>query len=230
MPMDHFQRIYNNEAETYHRFIAAEDAHGELARQLDRVARRATNIVDIGTGTGRLAIQLCRPGKRVHGVDVAADMLRVAAAALKTTPGSWILSEGDARNLPIEDDWADAALAGWVFGHFTEFDPEEWRTHLDRAIGEMQRVVRPGGTAIIIDTLGTAVEEPAAPAPLLAAYHSHIEEQGFARTVLRTDYRFDSVAESVDMLDWFFGLGEWAERHNDPVIPEFTGWWERSVG
>lgn len=228
--MDHFQRIYNNEAETYHRFIAAEDAHGELAGHLDRVAMRATNIVDIGTGTGRLAIQLSRSGKRVHGVDVAPDMLRVAAAALESTPGTWLLSKGDARRLPIEDHWADAALAGWVFGHFTEFHPGAWRAHLDKAIDEMCRVVIPGGVAIIIDTLGTAVNQPAAPTPLLAEYHSHIEARGFSKTILHTDYRFESVSESIEMLDWFFGLGKWAERHNDPVIPEFTGWWERSIG
>lgn len=228
--MDHFQRIYNNEADTYQRFIAAEDAHGELARQLDRIAAQATNIVDIGTGTGRLATQLSRPGKKVHGVDLAPDMLRVAAAALEATPGGWLLSEGDARNLPIQDHWADAALAGWVFGHFTEFDQQHWRIHLDRAIDEMDRVVTAGGTAVIIDTLGTAVGQPAAPAPLLAEYHSHIEARGFQKTVLRTDYRFGSVAESIEMLEWFFGLGEWAKRHNDPVIPEFTGWWELRVG
>lgn len=228
--MDHFQSIYAAEADKYHRFIAAEDAYGELATRLDGVAARAKTVVDIGTGTGRLAIQLCRPGVTVHGVDVAADMLRVAAAALAASTCDWMLTQGDARDLPVADNWADAALAGWVFGHFTEFDGDRWRESLDRAIAEMDRVVRPGGVEVIIDTLGTAVTEPAAPSPLLAEYHAHIEELGFARTVLRTDYRFPSIEDSVQMLDWFFGLGDWARAHNDPVVPEFTGWWERRNG
>ena len=76
--MDHFQQIYANEADTYHRLVAAEDAHGELVAQLSRVAAAATSIVDIGTGTGRIAIPLCQAGKDVHGVDAAAAMLEVA--------------------------------------------------------------------------------------------------------------------------------------------------------
>ncbi|MDX2345188.1 MAG: class I SAM-dependent methyltransferase [Acidimicrobiia bacterium] len=225
--MDHFQQIYANEADTYHRLVAAEDAHGELAAQLDRVAAAAISIVDIGTGTGRLAIPLCQAGKDVHGVDTAAAMLEVAASKLDGCPGDWTLSVGDARQLPIADAWADAAIAGWVFGHFTEWRPETWEADLDQAIAEMDRVVKDGGLEVVIDTLGTAAPEPAAPTPGLAAYHQRLEEMGFERTVLRTDYRFASVAESVELLEWFFGLGDWGRHHNDMLVPEFTGWWER---
>ncbi len=224
---DHFQNIYATEADQYHRMIGAEDAFGELRDRLSGIAAAGATFVDIGTGTGRLAIQLSREGKRVHGVDVAADMLRVAATALAGTEGDWLLSRGDARDLPIADGWADAALAGWVFGHFTEFNPEQWEDDLDTAVVEMERVVKPGGTLVIIDTLGTAVAEPAAPTPALADYHRRVERMGFERSVLRTDYEFASVAESVELLDWFFGLGDWARRHNNPSVPEFTGWWER---
>lgn len=225
--MDHFQQIYAHEATTYHRLVAAEDAHGELADQLDRVAASAKSIVDIGTGTGRLAIPLCQAGKHVHGVDTAQAMLDVAASKLDGCPGQWALSIGDARDLPIDAGWADVAIAGWVFGHFTEWWPETWETDLDQAIAEMDRVVKPGGLQIVIDTLGTAVNEPAAPTPGLAEYHARLEHIGFERTVLRTDYHFDSVEESVELLDWFFGLGEWAKNHDKALVPEFTGWWER---
>lgn len=227
--MSHFQDIYATEADTYHRLIAAEDAHGELAERIDQIAASAETIVDIGTGTGRLAIALCCAGKRVHGVDVAPGMLDVAASKLDECAGQWALSVGDARELPIADDWADAALAGWVYGHFTEFSPGTWRTDLEQAVSEMNRVVKPGGTQVIIDTLGTAVDAPGAPAPLLGEYHEQIEDMGFDRSVLRTDYRFASVEESIELLDWFFGLGDWARNHNDPLVPEFTGWWQRSA-
>ncbi len=62
---------------------------------------------------------------------------------------------------------------------------------------------------------------------MLGEYHERLESIGFERTVLRTDYRFASVEESVELLDWFFGLGDWARTHNNPLIPEFTGWWQR---
>jgi ubiquinone/menaquinone biosynthesis C-methylase UbiE len=228
--MNHFQSIYANEADTYHRLIAAEDTYGELAARIEEISAAAETIVDIGTGTGRLALQLSRPGKRVHGVDMAQAMLDVAAIKLENTDGEWVLSRGDARELPVADSWADVAVAGWIFGHFTEFGAETWEGDLDTAIAEMDRVVKPGGLEVVIDTLGTAVTEPAAPAPLLDEYHRRLETAGFGRSVLRTDYRFASVEESIELLDWFFGLGDWAREHNDPVVPEFTGWWQRSVG
>ncbi len=223
---DHFQRIYATEADRYHRLINAEDAFGELERRVADIAAAGSRFVDVGTGTGRLALQLCQAGKRVHGVDIAADMLRVAGEKLSDTPGDWMLSRADARQLPVADNWADAALAGWVFGHFTEFNPDGWRDDLRAALSEMDRVVRPGGTQVIIDTLGTATAQPGAPTAALADYHELVEEMGFDCTVLQTNYRFASVAESVELLEWFFGLGDWARRHDDPEVPEFTGWWE----
>lgn len=225
--MNHFQRIYANEADTYQRLVAAEDTHGELAAHLDKIASDAEAIVDVGTGTGRLALPLCQEGKRIHGVDTARAMLDVAASKLADCPGEWALSVGDARDLPIADGWAGAAIAGWVFGHFTEFWPNTWEADLATAIAEMDRVVKPGGAQVVIDTLGTAVTEPAAPTAKLARYHEQLETAGFERTVLRTDYRFASVDEAIELLDWFFGLGEWAANHNDAVVPEFTGWWQR---
>jgi ubiquinone/menaquinone biosynthesis C-methylase UbiE len=224
----HFEQIYQSEADTYHRMISAEDAYGELARKLDGLADSATSIVDIGAGTGRLTIPLCREGKQVHAVDAAAAMLDVARQKLASCPGQWTVSTADARRLPIDNGWADAAIAGWVFGHFTEWHPESWPAELGIAVGEMDRVVKPGGIEVVVDTLGTAVEEPGAPNPALSEYHAYLEEIGFVPTVLRTDYRFGSVDESIELLDWFFGLGDWARNHNDPNVPEFTGWWQRT--
>ncbi len=223
----HFARIYRNEPEKYQRLVAAEDCLGELASHVDKLAAACTRIVDIGAGTGRLTVALCKPGTEVHGVDKEAAMLRVARLRLEACGGDWQLSVADARGLPIATDWADAAIAGWVFGHFTEWHPGDWEAELGKAIAEMGRVVRPGGVEVIIDTLGTGTSEPKAPNRLLGAYHQHLADLGFERSVLRTDYEFASTAESIELLDWFFGLGDWARQHNDKRIPEYTGWWER---
>lgn len=223
----HFERIYRAEADAYQRIVAYEDAYGELAGRIDSLGERASRIVDVGAGTGRLTVPLCRPGKQIHGVDVSGAMLDVAKRQLRSCGGEWKLSIADARALPVETGWADAAIAGWVFGHFIEWHPDTWEIELAAAIGEMDRVVKHGGIEVVVDTLGTAVLEPAAPKPLLGEYHSYLERAGFVPTVLRTDYEFDSVGQAIESLEWFFGLGEWARRHNDTVVPEFTGWWER---
>ncbi len=97
------------------------------------------------------------------------------------------------------------------------------------AVAELDRVVRDGGVQVVVDTLGTAVEEPGPPTAALGAYHEELEARGFAPSVLRTDYRFSSIDESIELLDWFFDLGDWARRHNNRLVPEFTGWWERRL-
>lgn len=223
----HFARIYRHEPEKYQRLVAAEDCMGELASHLDELVTASSRIVDIGAGTGRLTVALCRPGIEIHGIDKEAAMLGVARSRLEACGGDWQLSIADARSLPVATDWGDAAIAGWVFGHFTELHPDDWEVELRKAIAEMGRVVRSGGVQVIIDTLGTGTTEPRAPNRALAEYHHRLESLGFERSVLRTDYEFASVEESVELLDWFFGLGDWARHHNSKRIPEYTGWWER---
>jgi ubiquinone/menaquinone biosynthesis C-methylase UbiE len=193
----HFKRIYRTEPAKYDRLVAAEDAHGELAQHVDALASEAATIVDVGAGTGRLTVRLCRPGNRVHGVDRAPAMLELAKNKLVDCPGEWALSVGDVRRLPIADNWADAAIAGWVYGHLTEWYPSTWETELAAAVAELDRVVKDGGVQVIVDTLGTAVEEPGPPTAALGAYHEELETRGFARSVLRTDYRFSSTDESI---------------------------------
>ena len=226
---DHFKRVYRMEPAKYDRLVAAEDAHGELARRVDALAEKATTIVDVGAGTGRLTVQLCRHGNQVHGVDCSPAMLELAKEKLADCSGEWELSVGDARSLPVGDNWADASIAGWVYGHLTGWYPRTWEMELAAALAELDRIVRDGGIQVIVDTLGTAVEEPGPPTAELGAYHKELEARGFALSVLRTDYRFSSTDESIELLEWFFDLGDWARRHNKRLIPEYTGWWERRI-
>ena len=226
----HFADIYRDEPRKYQRLVAAEDCRGELAARVAQLAETSSRIVDIGTGTGRLAVALCGPAAEIHGIDCEAAMLEVARGRLGGCEGKWQLSVADARKLPAVTGWADAAIAGWVFGHFTEWHPDSWPAELDRALGEMDRVVRLGGKQVVIDTLGTGVLEPQAPNRALADYHTRLEQLGFRRSVLRTDYQFATVDEAIELLDWFFGLGDWARRHSDTQVPEYTGWWERTRG
>jgi SAM-dependent methyltransferase len=225
--LDHFRRIYAAEADRYQEMVAAEDAGGELAAMVATLAGTAERIVDVGTGTGRLAVPLVEAGSEVYGIDAAPAMLRVAARRLGAVAGSWWLSVGDARRLPVASAWAQGAIAGWVYGHFTEWHPRAWRKELDAALEEMDRVVAPGGLEVVVDTLGTAVDVPAAPTRPLAEYHARLETLGFSRTVISTGYRFRSVTEAIESLEWFFGLGAWARAHGSRHVPEFTGWWQR---
>jgi len=142
------------------------------------------------------------------------------------------LACADAAELPIDAASASVALAGWVFGHQRSWNADEWRTTIGRCLRELERVLVPGGTIVIIETLGTGSDRPAPPRPELAEYYAWLEnDEGFRRCEIATDYRFASVDEAAEVTGFFFG-NDFAERvrKNDwSRVPEWTGLWSRQT-
>ena len=64
----------------------------------------------------------------------------------------------------------------------------------------MKRVLRPGGTIILLETLGTGHETPNPPSPIMSQYHAFLEREGFDSTWMRTDYQFASLAEAETLM------------------------------
>ncbi|MEV6611219.1 class I SAM-dependent methyltransferase [Kutzneria sp. NPDC051319] len=97
---------------------------------------RATTVIDIGCGTGVLALKLAAQGVEVIGVDPALASLDVAKAKPGADRVRWI--HGDARNLPPRQ--ADlAVMTGNVAQAIT--DPGDWSATLAHA----NAALRPGG-------------------------------------------------------------------------------------
>ena len=104
-------------------------------------------VLDLCAGTADLAIAAAageRPAKRVVGVDFSAAMLRVGKSKIDTTPwrGRIDLVRGDATEIPLGDGSVDAVTIG--FGIRNVEDPA-------RACREIVRVLRPGGTLVILE-------------------------------------------------------------------------------
>jgi ubiquinone/menaquinone biosynthesis C-methylase UbiE len=95
-------------------------------------------------------------------------------------------------------------------------------------LGEMQRVVRPGGTVVLLESLGTGKEQPDPPSELLP-YFAYLEAYGFQRDWIRTDYRFKDKAEAESSARFFFGdemVAKIRENEQGVILPECTGiWW-----
>lgn len=104
----------------------------ELLRRLLPAAPAA--VLDVGGGTGVHAAWLAADGYAVHLIDPVPD--HVAQA---TRRGGFSVSQGDARNLSIEDSSVDAVLLLGPLYHLIE------QADRDRALAEAVRVVRPGG-------------------------------------------------------------------------------------
>src|SRR5437870_2803113 len=92
-----------------------------------------SRVVEIGVGTGRIALPLAPHVRAVYGVDLSRPMLMRLRE--KQTDESVAVAEGDISKLPFPDSTFDAALAVHIF-HLVA----DWRS----AIDEVARVLRPG--------------------------------------------------------------------------------------
>jgi ubiquinone/menaquinone biosynthesis C-methylase UbiE len=228
---DHFE-IYRSRAADYERLVAREDHEGRILPALEAIVPLAAlDVVEFGAGTGRLTCLLAPRVASISAFDISAHMLEVAAARLRRAGlGNWRTEVADHRRVPAPDGAAGLAIAGWSVCYLVTWEPERWRAEVDRALAEMRRVLRPGGTAVLLETLGTGREEPEAPAPL-TAYYDHLAQHGYARTWIRTDYRFADRSEAEELVRFFFGeemTARLAARDGAVTLPECTGiWWQR---
>lgn len=94
-------------------------------------------LLDVGTGTGVVAITARRKGAKVTGLDLTPFLLNQAKENARIAEFSDILwKEGDAESLPFKDQSFDLVLS--QFGHIFAPRPEI-------AISEMLRVLKQGG-------------------------------------------------------------------------------------
>lgn len=109
------------------------------------------DLLDIGTGTGRMAELFAAQAERVVALDKSPEMLRVARAKLQHLPAARVeLVQGDFHNLPFAAHRFSTAMLHQVL-HFA-LDPA-------RAVAEAARVLEPGGRIAIVDFAAHEREE-----------------------------------------------------------------------
>lgn len=229
--MPTYQDIYRRHAAEYERLIAREDHQGNLWRAIrPLLPSGALTIADMGAGTGRFARLLAPVARHTYCFDRSHHMLSVARRVLQGGGVSnFSLLVADNSRVPLESGSVDLTLAGWNLGHSTEWHPGAWQERIRSAVDELLRLTRPGGKAMIFETLGTGVRQPSAPTEALAAYYEYLEhKRGFTPVQVQTDYRFASLDEAQELTRFFFGdeMGEKVLREGWTTVPEWTGlWW-----
>ena len=228
---DHYADIYAHHAEEYERLISREDYTGNLLIALrEIIPLEGRDVIDMGAGTGRLARLLAPFARSVRAFDASAAMLAVARSRL-TAEGArnWHVAVADHRALPVVRHSADLVISGWSLCYTVVWE-QAWQTELGKALAEMQRVARPGGALVIIETQGTGCEIPSSPESM-KPYFAYLEANGFASAWIRTDYRFASVEEARALTTFFFRQdmsGKLISRE-PAILPECTGlWWKRA--
>lgn len=220
--------IYTHEAGRYQELVAREDHEGNLLRAIAQIMPlEGVDVLETGTGTGRVAFLLAPFVRSIRAFDVNAPMLHVARTRMKSMGFDHIeFAVGQHRGLPAEEASADLIISGWSMCYVYVEGAEAWRDELSRILAEFQGFLRPGGKIILIETLGTGCTEPVR-IPALAEYLDHLDDIGFHCTPIRTDYRFDSEEQARELPSFFFGEQITSELEGC-VLPECTGLWWKS--
>ena len=166
-------------------------------------------VLDVGTGTGHTALAFAPHVAEVVGVDFTAAMLDEARRlAEEQGAGNARFDEGDALALPYEDDSFDLVTCRVCAHHFTD---------AARSVREVARVLRPGGTFLLVDSISPedAAEDTFFNAIELLRDRSHVRnyrlsewEAMFAAAGLTAEH----VATFAVPLDF----DEWVERIGTP--------------
>jgi SAM-dependent methyltransferase len=134
-----------SEAKQQARQMWAVGDYAEVAERIAGVGRKAVEsaavgsgdvVLDVACGAGNATIPAAQAGAKVTGLDLTPSLLEAgrAAAAKAGVEIDWV--EGDAEQLPFDDDSFDAVMS--VFGCM--FAPDH-----RAAAAQLARVMKPGG-------------------------------------------------------------------------------------
>ena len=147
---DDSAEIYDHQVEAL--FTGAADAMrrmalAELVREVRGGDQRETRVLDLACGTGRFMAQTLRamPKLNITGLDLSPPYAAAARKAVQRWPQADIV-EGLAENLPFDDSSFDHVISIYLFHEL----PPRVRPQV---IAEAARVLKPGGTFIIADSL-----------------------------------------------------------------------------
>jgi ubiquinone/menaquinone biosynthesis C-methylase UbiE len=178
-------------------FLGFDRARQELISQAN--IKPGQHILDVGCGTGTLALLLKRqyPDVEVVGLDPDPKALRRAKTKVRRAAVSVQLDQGFADGLRYERESFDRVLSSFMFHHLAGHDREKTLT-------EVRRVLKPGGSFHLLDF----VVDHAAHGFLHRLVHSHAElkdntDERILQLLSRTGF---ANAQKVRAGSMFFGV------------------------
>ncbi len=142
---DRAQAYFRDNASRWNeiRSLQVDEAEVEKALLAVFAGRRIHDLVDMGTGTGRVLEVLGPHVERAIGIDLSREMLSVARTNLeRLSLSNCMVRQGDIAQLPLPAATADAVTIHQVLHYAT--DPAA-------LVAEAARVLEPGGRLAIVD-------------------------------------------------------------------------------
>jgi len=153
------------------------------------------DVLDLGTGTAQIPIELCRrvPSVRVMAVDLAIEMLQVAQFNVETAGlrERIQLDRVDAKSLPYPAGMFAAVVSNSIVHHIPEPNV---------VLAEAMRVVRPGGLLFVRDLLRPADEATVRHLVSIYAGEANDHQRAMFEASLRAALSLDEIRELVASL------------------------------
>ena len=168
-------------------------------------------VLDLGCGGGHVTFNIAPLVREVVAYDLSPEMLEVVGRTARERGFANVSTEkGVAESLPFEDRSFDAVLS--------RFSAHHWRD-LDAGLRESFRVLKPGGTIVIVDTISTGI-------PIIDTFFQAVEllrDCSHVRNYSRAEWeaafaRAGFMVQSSSRFRLRLEFRSWIERMNTPKL------------
>jgi ubiquinone/menaquinone biosynthesis C-methylase UbiE len=185
-----------------------------LASRIAGLLARDSVVLEVAPGPGFLAIELARRGLDVRGIDISKTLLEIAERNAYGENVQPAFQRGNASALPLGDESVDFVVCRAAFKNFSE--PV-------KALSEMKRVLRPGGTALLID-----MRRDVTPAEI----KNYVDRMGlgwFNRALMTLIFRYTLVPRAYALKDIERMAAEagWSDVRIDGAPLGFEAWMKK---
>jgi ubiquinone/menaquinone biosynthesis C-methylase UbiE len=132
---------YDEYVQRPERFAADQQAWSQI--WAEALPSAPLDVLDVGTGTGQVAMVLAGLGHRVTGIDLSEGMLEQARRHAAAMPAGPVIAYGDAVAPDFPDGSFDAVTNRYLM--WTLREPQV-------AVANWVRLLRPGGTVAVVDS------------------------------------------------------------------------------
>ena len=177
-------------------------------------------VLDLGCGTGFHLPAFAATARRVVGIEPHPGLVRLARRRTRALANVEVLA-GTAQQVPLPDASVDVVHARWAYFFGPGCEP---------GLAELDRVVRRGGTAMVIDndggrsTFGAWFRRgyPHLPAP--AEVERFWSQRGWTRTPVDMGWRFESRAdlEAVVRIELDREVADEVLRHHEGLEVDYA--------
>lgn len=155
-------------------------------------SRATGETLEVAVGTG-LNLPFYGPDVRLTAIDLSPAMLEIARKRAAELGREADMREGDAHQLPFEDASFDSVVCTLSLCNIP--DP-------DRAVGEMKRVLRPGGRLILVDHIRSESKIVYALQKLMEFFSIRVDGDHMTRRPREQVERHGFQIEECDRFKW----------------------------